>query len=183
MDLSGYQFVDFTSQAPVPEEAGVPQPKANSEQPTGEALRGWVNSYYIKMNGKRLGPYYVRRWKQNGKLHKEYVEARDLQRVKEACERYRQKQRRGRTIAAIYRDVQGNLAYTLAQFQEAHRAAADNLEADPLLTDESRRVFTVRPDSPVAKRGVRIPGVSRHGEAPDIGAFEVSPERRSAARP
>ena len=77
----------------------------------------------------------------------------------------------------------GNLAYTLAQFQEAHRAAADNLEADPLLTDESKRVFTVRPDSPVAKRGVRIPGVSRHGETPDIGAFEVSPERRSAARP
>ncbi len=80
-------------------------------------------------------------------------------------------------------DQGGNLTYTLAQFQAAHRAAADNLEADPLLTDESKRVFSVRPDSPAAKRGVRIPGVSHHGEAPDIGAFEVSPERRSAARP
>ena len=80
-------------------------------------------------------------------------------------------------------DLGGNLSYTLKQFQATHPEAADNLEADPLFTDEAKRVFTLRPGSPAAKRGVRIPGVLHHGDAPDIGAFERSPERRSAARP
>jgi parallel beta helix pectate lyase-like protein len=77
----------------------------------------------------------------------------------------------------------GNLAYTLARFQATHREATDNLEVDPQFTDEAKRVFTLRPGSPAARRGVRIPGVSLHGGAPDIGAFEPSSERRSAARP
>jgi parallel beta helix pectate lyase-like protein len=80
-------------------------------------------------------------------------------------------------------DLGGNLTYTLAQFQATHREAADNLEVDPMFTDEAKRVFTLRPGSPAAQRGLRIPGVSHHGDAPDIGAFERSPERRSAARP
>ena len=80
-------------------------------------------------------------------------------------------------------DLGGNLSYTLTQFQATHPEAADNLEVDPLFTDEAKRVFTLRPGSPAAKRGGRIPGVSHHGDPPDIGAFERSPERRSAARP
>ncbi|PYM36070.1 MAG: hypothetical protein DME15_04920 [Candidatus Rokuibacteriota bacterium] len=77
----------------------------------------------------------------------------------------------------------GNLAYTLARFQAIHHEATDNLEVDPEFTDEAKRVFTLRPGSPAARRGVRIPGVSLHGGVPDIGALEPSPERRSAARP
>lgn len=66
-----------------------------------------------------------------------------------------------------------NLTYTLAQFQETHREATDNLEIDPLFTDEAKRVFTLRAGSPAVDRGLRIPGVVYHGSAPDIGAFEV----------
>jgi parallel beta helix pectate lyase-like protein len=77
----------------------------------------------------------------------------------------------------------GNLAYTLARFQATHREATDNLEVDPQFTDEAKKLFTLRPTSPAARRGARIPGVSHHRELPDIGLFEVSPERRSAARP
>lgn len=76
-----------------------------------------------------------------------------------------------------------NLTYTLAQLQASHREATDNLEVDPLFTDEAKRIFTLRPSSPAVDRGLRIPGVAYHGSAPDIGAFEVDLPRRSSVRP
>jgi parallel beta helix pectate lyase-like protein len=77
----------------------------------------------------------------------------------------------------------GNLTYTLARFQATHPEAADNLEVDPLFTDEAKHLFTLRPDSPAVDRGLRVPGVAYRGSAPDIGTFEVDFGRRSSARP
>ena len=120
MDLSGYELVDFTAPAPIvcapdlqcngptPEQRPA-DPRALQEPGYGnEMLRGWVNRYYVVVGGKRLGPYFVRRWKQNGKLCKEYVELRDVKRVKAACERYREKRKRERGVAWLYRNVAGN---------------------------------------------------------------------------
>jgi parallel beta helix pectate lyase-like protein len=76
----------------------------------------------------------------------------------------------------------GNLTYTLTQLQATHSEATDNLEADPQFTDEAKRLFTLRPTSPAANRGLRIPGADQ-GSAPDIGAFRLAPERKSSARP
>ena len=77
----------------------------------------------------------------------------------------------------------GNLTYTLARFQATYHEATDNLEVDPLFTDEAGRLFTLWPDSPAANRGLRIPGAAHRSSAPDIGAFELTSERRSSARP
>jgi parallel beta helix pectate lyase-like protein/Big-like domain-containing protein len=41
-----------------------------------------------------------------------------------------------------------NVSYTLAQFDDVHPEAANNLEVDPRFTDEANRVFTLREDSP-----------------------------------
>ena len=57
-------------------------------------LPGWITTFYIKHRGKRLGPYYARMWKKNGKRYREYVKHADLARVRAACERYRQKRER-----------------------------------------------------------------------------------------
>ncbi len=51
-----------------------------------EPLRGWVNTFYRNYKGRKLGPYYVRRWKEDGKLHKEYIKPQDVDRVRAACQ-------------------------------------------------------------------------------------------------
>ena len=59
------------------------QPPALSPQPS---KRGWVNCFYRYYKGRKLGPYYVRRWKENGKLCKEYVKPQDLERIRAECQ-------------------------------------------------------------------------------------------------
>ena len=66
----------------------------------------------------------------------------------------------------------GNLSYTLPQFQATHPDAANNLQVDPLFTDEASRLFSLRAGSPAIDRGFLIPGVVYLGTAPDLGAFE-----------
>src|SRR5690349_6276646 len=67
------------------------QPSALSPQPL---KRGWINTYYRYYKGKKLGPYYVRRWKHNGKTHKEYIKPKDLETVRSQCEAYRERRMR-----------------------------------------------------------------------------------------
>jgi parallel beta helix pectate lyase-like protein len=77
------------------------------------------------------------------------------------------------TVLRIRNAAQGgNLAYTLAAFQQAYADAAANAETDPMFTDEANRVFTLRTGSPAIDRGLVIPGVPYLGLAPDLGAFE-----------
>jgi hypothetical protein len=147
MDLSQYEFVDFTtpmpSQAPGWQRPNVEAPQRRSADPqalppsadqdvqnpslSNEMLRGWVNRYFVVVGGRRMGPYYVRRWKQNGKLYKEYVELRDVERIKAACQRYREKRRRERGVAWLFRNVTSNLAYT---FRMVKRSLKGNLRPE-----------------------------------------------------
>lgn len=64
-----------------------------------------------------------------------------------------------------------NLDYTLTKFEETYPEARDNLEVDPLFTDEVKHDFTLQARSPAMGRGMIIPGVPYKGSAPDIGAF------------
>ena len=66
----------------------------------------------------------------------------------------------------------GNLAQTLAAFQQTYTEASGNLEADPRFTDETNRVFTLRAGSPAIDRGLVIPRVPYFGAGPDLGVFE-----------
>ena len=52
--------------------------------------KGWINTYYRYYKGKRLGPYYVRRWKLNGKLHKEYIKPDQVEEARAECQRHRE---------------------------------------------------------------------------------------------
>lgn len=81
------------------------------EYPETEMLPGWVNAYYVYENGRKCGPYYVRRWKVRGKLHKQYVAERHLRRTLAACARYRERKIRGRDIALQVAVVTGNLSF------------------------------------------------------------------------
>jgi len=64
-----------------------------SLNPNPAPKRGHVNKFYRHYKGKKLGPYYVRRWKINGRLHKEYIKPKDVERVKAECQAHRQKQK------------------------------------------------------------------------------------------
>ena len=57
---------------------------------------GWINCFYRYYKGKRLGPYYVRRWKVNGKLHREYIKPDQLEQAKAECQAHRERQQRKR---------------------------------------------------------------------------------------
>lgn len=108
---SNYDIVDLT----------IPSSPTKREDPTTvqtiqtrpQRLRGWVNAYYVTVGGRRCGPYYARRWKQNGKLHKEYVAENDVQRTRDACERYRESRRRQRSVDIQFTTVSGNLNFLL----------------------------------------------------------------------
>ena len=59
-------------------------------------LRGHVNTFYRIYKGKRLGPYYVRRWKTGRRVFKQYIKPADVARVKAECDAYRREQARRR---------------------------------------------------------------------------------------
>lgn len=111
-----YEIVDLMTTSPAVSEPPEPQNLIDSylRHPQSDDLRpqkGWVNAYYITVGGKKLGPYYARRWKENGKLHKEYVAEEDVERVKAACQLYRERRRRQRLIGRQFETVAGNLNF------------------------------------------------------------------------
>lgn len=59
-------------------------------------LKGWVNCFYRRYKGKRLGPYYVRRWKVGRKTYKQYIKPQDYEKVRAQCEAHRKRQKERR---------------------------------------------------------------------------------------
>jgi Big-like domain-containing protein len=79
------------------------------------------------------------------------------------------------TVLRIRNGAQGgNVAYTLAAFQQTYTEASSNLETDPMFTDEASRVFTLRAGSPAIDRGMVMAGIPYLGAAPDVGAHEFA---------
>ena len=56
-------------------------------------LKGCVNTFYRHYKGRRLGPYFVRRWKIGRKVYREYIKPADVERVRAACQAYRESRR------------------------------------------------------------------------------------------
>ena len=46
--------------------------------------------------GQRHGPYWYRRWHENGREHRQYIKAADVEAVRAACLAYRRQQRERR---------------------------------------------------------------------------------------
>ena len=64
-----------------------------SDQPRGSGvppLPGWISKTYVHYKGKKLGPYYVRHGKVNGKLKTQYIKPKDLERTRAACQAHRE---------------------------------------------------------------------------------------------
>ena len=85
------------------------QPPPAVQSPTPK--RGWVSTYYRNYKGKKLGPYYVRRWKVGKTLHREYVNAKDLERIQAECQAHREKKKREQGVSRWITNTWGNLEY------------------------------------------------------------------------
>ncbi len=74
-------------------------------------LPGWINTFYRHHKGKKLGPYYVRRWKAGGKIHRQYIRATDIAKARAACDAHRVRKKRQSAFAHEYKRLEGNLNY------------------------------------------------------------------------
>jgi len=74
-------------------------------------MKGWVATSYRYYKGQKLGPYFVRRWKTGKKVHKEYVKAEDVERVRAACERHREIRRQMREGTEATNNYLNNFSY------------------------------------------------------------------------
>jgi hypothetical protein len=86
--------------------AGAPAP----DVPT-TSLKGWVNTFYRHYRGKKLGPYHVRRWKENGHLHKQYIKPADVEKVRAQCQAHRDKTNYQRSLLKEFKTFKGNWNY------------------------------------------------------------------------
>lgn len=73
------------------------------------ALPGWIATYFVRNGSKKFGPYHVRIWKERGKIHKQYIRAKDLAAVRAACEENRRRKQEGREISRNVNATAGNL--------------------------------------------------------------------------
>ena len=78
--------------------------------------RGWIQTTYRHYKGKKLGPYYVRRWKEGKRIFKEYIKFEDLERIRAECDAYRRQKEQGRMHGRWVTNVAGNLNYAAPYF-------------------------------------------------------------------
>ena len=114
-------------------------------QPPLQPLRGWISKEFVTYNGRKLGPYFVRRWKVGGKLRREYVKFEDLERITAACQANRDKRKRQAETTRKLDNLIGNLNFL--------EKKANRLDRGIPLTDEDR-AFIER----IEKEGYEISG-------------------------
>ena len=81
---------EYRRSATVSDQSTICNPKSTIS--AAPPLSGWVNGYFRHYNGKKLGPYYVRRWKVGRRVFKEYIKPKDVERVKAQCLAHRERQ-------------------------------------------------------------------------------------------
>jgi len=74
-------------------------------------LRGWINTFYVTQSGVRRGPYHARVWKVGPKTFKEYIKPADLEKVRAACQAYRERRKRQRARDKELSNLYGNVNY------------------------------------------------------------------------
>src|SRR5579885_1106370 len=74
-------------------------------------LPGWVATFFVNYHGRRIGPYYSRNWKRNGKLHKQYIKPSDVEKVRARCQAFRDQRSRQREITLNFSVTFDNLNY------------------------------------------------------------------------
>jgi hypothetical protein len=76
---------------------------------TQPAKRGHVKVFSCYYKGKKLGPYYVRRWKIGKKLFKEYLKPKDVERVKPECQAHREGRKRVSNLLSNFEFLRNGL--------------------------------------------------------------------------
>ena len=116
------------------------QPSALNPQP----LPGYVVTFYQHYKGNKLGPYYARHYIVRGKRKKQYIKKEDLERVRAACQAYREKIKTGKQIARDLRNTLGNINWL---YRMSRR-----LEKRPIRPED--HAFAAM----IEKHGISIPG-------------------------
>jgi hypothetical protein len=140
------------------------QPSALSTQPT--PTKGWIIAQYTHYRGKRLGPYYVRCWKVNGKTHKEYIKPADLERVRAACEANRERRRRGIKIAADFYNTAGNLKWLVRMTRRSEKGALRNEDYEHIVRIEANGYSTPGRTKLRMKRSFMYPHLNNDSSGP-----------------
>ncbi len=91
-------------------------------------LQGWVATYFVNKGGRKVGPYYTRNWKRNGKLYKQYIKASDVETIRAACQANRERKKRQRALAQ-------NFTRTIQNLNFLERIAKRS-ETQPLRTED-----------------------------------------------
>lgn len=110
-----------------------------------QTLPGHVQTFYIKHQGRRLGPYYARVWQQAGRRRKQYVPAHLVEKVAAACQEYREMRSRAREKRQELERILSNLSFL-------KRCAGKANTADQLLPHEQEHVQRIR------QQGIAAPG-------------------------
>ncbi len=112
-----------------------------------ETLKGWVTSFYVRYGTKKLGPYYARTWKQNGKLKREYIKFEELEEVKAACQRHRERRQQLAKITRTYSQVAANLNFLFRMLKRSKRRKprTDENHHLALLESQGLQVTTAPP--------------------------------------
>jgi hypothetical protein len=72
---------------------GIPNLPSNPATHDQAIKKGWVTASYRHYKGKKLGPYYFRKWKLGRKTYKQYIKPEDVERVKAACQANRDRRK------------------------------------------------------------------------------------------
>lgn len=116
-------------------------PTINQQPPT---LKGWVTTQHQFYNGKKLGPYYFRRWKENGKLHKQYIKPSEVEKVRAQCAAHRAERNYQQSLNKDFRLFRGNWTFYTRIVERCHKR--------PVTPEQSE--FTKR----IVDKGFFIPG-------------------------
>ena len=100
-------------------------------------LPGHIQTFYVKHQGRRLGPYYVRVWQQSGRRRKQYVPAHLVDRVALACQAYREMRARRKERRLELERILSNLSFL-------KRCASKANTIEELVPAEREHVLRIR---------------------------------------
>lgn len=92
-----------------------------SNHQTADILRGWITTFYIRRGAKSHGPYYARTWRVKGKLKRQYIKPEDLERVRAACQRFRERRKKQIEVSKGYNLIAGNLNFLFRMFKRSQK--------------------------------------------------------------
>jgi len=92
-------------------------------------MKGWVATFFVNKGGRKVGPYYTRNWKHQGKLYKEYIKQSDVQKIREACQANRERRKKQRALAHNLRSTIENINFVarLAKRSETQQLREEDL--------------------------------------------------------